>query len=165
MPFNLLKTYNQLLEVAHLSEMERRKSLQGIFKRDIEDNPNFSFRSKKVNPVKGEPIPMQTLFTHLTTVITDEATRKREFELQRSLRLHWVKHHIDEKKKEGMLVFSSNDGVGIRTYILDVQEKYVIVLAPYRNEQEYYLLTAYYLEGRNFEKLKNKYKRRLPETL
>jgi hypothetical protein len=108
---------------------------------------------------------MQTLFTHLTNVITDEATRKREFELQRSLPLHWVMHHIDENKKEDILVFSSNDGVGIRTYILDVVEKYVIVLAPYRNEQEYYLLTAYYLEGRNFEKLKNKYKRRLPVTL
>ncbi len=165
MPFNLLKTYNQLLELAYLSVSKRTKLLLDIFKRDIEDNSDFNFRNKKVNPVKGEPIPMQTLFTHLTTVITDDATRKREFELNRSLRLHWVKHHIDEKKKDNILVFSADDGVGIRTYILDEAEKYVIVLAPYRNQKEYYLLTAYYLEGRNVEKLKKKYKRRLPEIL
>src|SRR4051812_47794737 len=131
MPFNLLKIYNQQLEIIHLHYQARIRSLSSIFKRDFEDNPNLSFRGKKINPIKGEEIPMQTLFTHLTTEIVDKATRKREFEMQRSLRLHWIKYHLDEMKKAGMLVFSVEDPDGIRTYILDEVEKYVIVLAPY----------------------------------
>lgn len=107
---------------------------------------------------------MQTLFTHLTTFIDDKKERNRIFELQRSLRLHWIRYHLEEKKKENIKVFSVLDNDGIRTYILDEDEHYVIVLAPYRNFQEYYLLTAYYLEGRNFEKIKKKYQRRLPEV-
>lgn len=164
MPFNLLKTYNQLLEIVHLSEADRRKSLYAIFKRDFEDNPGLNFRGKKINPIKGKEPEMQTLFTHLTTVIDDKKERNRIFETQRSLRLHWIRHHLEEKKMENMKVFSVQDTDGIRTYILDEDEHYVIVLAPYRNFQEYYLLTAYHLEGRNFEKIKKKYQRRLPEV-
>lgn len=163
MPFNLLKTYNQLLEIAHMSEAERRKSLYAIFKRDFEDNPGLNFRGKKINPIKGKEPEMQTLFTHLTTVIDDKKERNRIFETQRSLRLHWIRYHLEEKK-ENIKVFSVHDPDGIRTYILDEDEHYVIVLAPYRNFQEYFLLTAYYLEGRNFEKIQKKYQRRLPEV-
>lgn len=47
MPTNLLKTYPQLLEIDHLNEYQRTLSLKGIFKRDIEDNPGFVFRTKK----------------------------------------------------------------------------------------------------------------------
>ncbi len=62
-----------------------------------------------------------------------------------------------------MLVFSVQDTDGIRTYILDEDEKYVIVLAPARSGKEYYLLTAYLLEGRNMDKIKKKYARKLPD--
>ncbi|MFN7911253.1 MAG: hypothetical protein ACK5QC_05480 [Bacteroidota bacterium] len=163
MAFNLLKKYNQLLELNAYSLHQCQETLKKIFARDIEQNGNFHFRGKKINPVKGEPIPMQTLFTHLTTVIIDQKTRKREYEPRRSERLHWLKHHVEEKKQAGMLVFSCKDPDGIRTYILDEEEAYVIILAPYRDGTEYYLLTAYYLNGRNPEKIKKKYKRRLLE--
>ena len=47
MPLNLLKKYPQLLELAHFNEKERADSLTRIFKRDIEDNLNFSFQKKQ----------------------------------------------------------------------------------------------------------------------
>lgn len=163
MPFNLLKKYNQLLDIAFLEEKARMKSLYGIFSRDIEENPTLNFKGKKINPIKGKEPEMQNLFRHLTTVIVDEKTRKRVFEMKRSERLHWVKFHLEEQKKEKMLVFSVQDTDGIRTYILDEDEKYVIVLAPDRTGKEYYLLTAYLLEGRNMDKIKKKYARKLPD--
>ena len=46
MPTNLLKIYPQLLELDHLNENQRNQSLKGVFKRDIEDNPIFTFRTK-----------------------------------------------------------------------------------------------------------------------
>lgn len=165
MPFNLLKTYNQLLELAFLPEHKRRESLYAIFKRDIIDNENFNFRDKKLFPVKANEPEMETLFTHLTGVIVDKKTRKREFEMKRCERLHWIKFLIEERKVDNVLVFSVEDGDGIRTYIFDVDESYVIVLAPKKPSEEnaeYYLLTAYKLEGRNVEKINNKYARRLP---
>lgn len=165
MPFNLTKIYNNLLELLHLSSFAKEKSLQGIFKRDIENNPNFSFRGKNIYPVKRQDdnLDMQTLFNHLTTHVTDKATNKREFEIRRSERLHWIKYHIEERKQEGVLIFSVEDSEGIRTYIFDQPENYVIILAPYRDQTAYYFLTAYYLEGRNGEKILKKYKRRLSE--
>lgn len=163
MALNLLKKYNQLLELSHLSEQTRIQSLQGIFSRDVVENNQFWFNCKQINPTKGNEPPMQILFKHLTTVITDKATRKREYEPRRSERLHWLRHHIDEKKAEGMLVFSCQDPDGIRTYIYDSDEAYVIILEPYRDGSEYYLLTAYFVEGRNTEKIKKKHKRKLPE--
>lgn len=163
MPLNLLKKYNQLLELAHLTEAARTQSLHGVFSRDVIENQMFWFNSKQINPTKGNEPPMQILFKHLTTVIVDKETRKREYEPRRSKRLHWLKHHIDEKKAQGMLVFSCEDPEGIRTYIYDSEEFYVIILEPYRDGSEYYLLTAYYLEGRNKDKIKKKYKRRLPD--
>lgn len=50
MPFNLLKKYPELLEILHLNEHQRKKSLMGVYKRDIEDNPNFKFREKQIYP-------------------------------------------------------------------------------------------------------------------
>jgi len=162
MPTNLLKIYPELLELAHLNEDERRRSLYGVFRRDIEDNPGFSFRTKRINPVKGEKDAMQILFKHLTTIIVDESTRKREFEMQRSRRLHWIRYHMEERKPDRILIFSVRERSCVRTYIYDEDQNYVIVLEPYRNEAEYYLITAYYLEGRNAEKIQRKYSKRLP---
>ena len=93
--FNQLKTYNELLELAQYSESQRNHALRGIFDRDIADNPNFTFRGKPIRPTKSDPTAMDTLFHHLTTEVVDEKTRKREYEAERSCRLHWIKHHID----------------------------------------------------------------------
>ena len=53
-----------------------------------------------------------------------------------------------------MAVLSVEEPVGKRTYIWDKDEDYIIVLEPLRNKEEYYLLTAYYMEGK--DKARNK---------
>ena len=108
---------------------------------------------------------MQILFKHLTTEIVDEKTRRREYEPARCKRLHWIKFHIDESRKDNMKIFSVIDPEGIRTYILDEDQNYVIILEPYRNSKEYYLITAYYLFDRNIKKIQKKYKRRLNDII
>lgn len=166
MPFNLLIRYNALLDFAGMNPHSRTKSLKGIFNRDVVNNPNLKFRNKPINPTtKDGEIPMETLFKHLTTEIVDTKTKAREFEYHRSVRLHWLKHHIDERKKDEMLVFSCKDKDGNRTYIYDKREFYVIILEPLRMKNEYYLLTAFHLRGRDAFKIESKYKRRMDELL
>lgn len=166
MPFNLLKKYNSLLELGAYNEYQRKQSLRAIFDRDFTKNLNLCFKQKPIQPTpKNGEIPMDTLFTHLTTVITDKATKQRTFEADRSMRLHWVKFHLEENKDEEILHFSVLEPEGIRTYIYDTAEKYVIVLEPLKKVNEYYLLTAYYLTGKDAKrnKILQKYKRRLNE--
>jgi len=168
MPLNLLKTYNQLLDIFSFSEFQRKQSLKSIFDRDITNNPNFVFQSKPINPTPADgQDAMERLFTHLTTVIIDKKTNKREFDMARSVRLHWIKHHIEERKKDNIFVFSVAEPDGTRTYIYDKDEKYVIVLEPMRKKDEYYLLSAYYIEGKDDarNKMIKKYKRKLPDVL
>ena len=120
MPTNLLKVYNQLLELNSLNESQRTASLKGVFNRDITNNANFSFRSKKLNPTPAEgQDTMERLFRHLTTVITDKETNKREYDPSRSVRLHWLRYHLEERKQTNMYVFSVEEPDGIRTYIWD----------------------------------------------
>ena len=168
MPLNLLKKYNDLLDIGAYNEFHRKESLQAIFDRDIAQNNNFKFNQKRIQPTPlDDEIKMSTLFTHLTTVITDYNTKQREFDIHRSVRLHWVKHHIDVKKHGDMLYFSVQEPQGNRTYIYDKAEKYVIVLEPLRKVDEYYLLTAYKLTGKDSKrnKILKKYRRRLNELL
>ena len=104
MPFNLLKKYPELLEILHLNEHQRKKSLMGVYKRDIEDNPNFKFREKQIYPIKSDgEADMGRQFTHLTCEEIQEIDEngnllpsKRVFEKDRSQRLHWINHHIKE---------------------------------------------------------------------
>ena len=74
-----------------------------------------------------------------------------------------IKFHIEESKQDNVKVFSVQEPDGIRTYIYDVDEQYVIVLEPLRNRDEYYMLTAYHLEGKDMarKKMDKKYKRRI----
>ncbi len=176
MPLNLLKTYPQFLELGHLNEHQRSQSLQGIFNRDIEGNLGLNFRTKTIRPIKGEEPAMVILFRHLTTEeieIEDENGKKypkRIFEMDRSQRLHWVRHHLEEKKKDNVEVFSVEERDQkkrkdiFRTYIYDVEQKYIIVLDPQRTQLDYYLVTAYHLNKDYGEKkIKKLLKRRLPE--
>jgi hypothetical protein len=170
MPLNLLKKYNQLLDISAMNEFQRKKSLKGVFDRDITNNSDFSFRTKQINPTPADgQDSMERLFTHLTTVITDKSSNKREFDMARSIRLHWIRYHIEERKTNNMYIFSIKEPFGIRTYIYDMDEKYVIVLEPMRDlkRNEYTLLTAYYEEGKDKErsKIMKKYQRRLPDVL
>lgn len=174
MSLNLLKKYPQLLELSYLSETQRTESLMRIFKRDIEDNVSFSFRKKQIRPViKDGQAPMQVLFHHLTTRrdkdVNGGDTKSRSFEMARSQRLHWIKHHTEEAAPVGVEIFSYEDRIDrkdvIRTYIYDSEQEYVIILEPYRNGLDYYLITAYYLSepGGKTQILKKK-KRKLAEV-
>lgn len=177
--FNLLKKYNDLLEVDMLSPMQRTTSLRGVFDRDIKNNNSFAFREKRIYPIPSEGMDkIDMLFTHLTTKVTDKETMHREYDRTRSIRIHWIKYHIEEQKKSEMLIFSTINGRDKRTYIYDRIEKYVIVLEPKEaqkkdeNEQEYtykyyYFLTAYKLEGKDEKrnKIESLYRRRCTELL
>lgn len=176
MAINLLKTYAQLLELGHLEEHQRKESLQRIFKRDIEENPGLNFRTKTIRPVKGEEPEMVLLFRHLTTEEIDVEDKngkkfpKRIFEMDRSQRLHWVRYHLEERKKENVEVFSVEERDQkkrkdiIRTYIYDTEQNYIIVLDPQRTQKDYYLLTAYYLNKDYGEKkIRKLMKRKLAE--
>jgi hypothetical protein len=173
---NILKKYPELLELAYLSESERTKSLKGIFERDIENDPNLNFRKKKIYPIKGEEPAMQLLFNHLTREEIEEEdkngrkVKRRVFDMHRSQRLHWVKFHIEEKKKDKVEIFSTEErsrGKTVqRTYIYDVTEKYVVVLEPQRTKNDYYLLTAFYLyKSFGVKQIKQKLKNKLNEIL
>ncbi len=167
MALNLLKIYNQLLELFG-TEAQNISSLKGVFNRDFM-NQEVVFNDKKVYPTPrhdGE-IPMDTLFRHLTTEVIDKKTKERAFEMHRSLRLHWVKHHLLQKKKDNMMLFSVKEPEGNRTYYYDKDEQYVVVLEPLRNGEAYYLLTAFNVRGRDGQrnKIDKKYKRRLSDVL
>ncbi len=169
MPFNLLKEYNDLLELVSLTEQDRIKSLLGIFNRDIRNNTHFYFNGKPIHPTPstdGEDA-MGTLFNHLTRKTVNQETNSREFDMKRSERLHWIKFHIDGRSPEKLLRFSVKEPkYGIRTYVYDNDEKYVIILEPKTNKttgyEYYYLLTAYLLEGKDKmrDKIIKKYERR-----
>ena len=120
---------------------------------------------------------MVLLFRHLTTEEIEEANehtgktyKKRYFEMDRSRRLHWIKFHLEEKKKENIEIFSVEERDQkkrqniMRTYIYDVDQKYIIVLDPQRTGKDYYLITAFYLNKEYGEKkIRKLFKNRLGE--
>ncbi|RDI11959.1 hypothetical protein [Flavobacterium sp. AG291] len=168
MPLNLLKNYNQLLDIAGLSHAQRIVSLKGVFGRDVIDNKNFTFLNKKITPTPEDGvIEMETLFRHLTTVVVDPQTKQRDFDIHRSQRLHWLKYHLEQRKVNNVICFTVKEPEGYRTYIYDIDEKYVIVLEPKYNNTIYFLLTAYHLRGRDAQrdKMLKKYKRRIDGIL
>lgn len=175
--FNLTKKYPELLDLAHYpNENQRNEVLKAIYKRDIEDNPSFKFREKRIYPIKDDgAFEMARELMHLTCKeVEEEGVKHRVFDIHRSRRLHWIKPHIDETTGEAnMEVFSvmerdqkSRKDI-TRTYIYNKPQKYVIVLEPQmRCGNAYYLLTAYYLDEDYGEKLmKKKMKKRLPTVL
>mgnify|MGYP000168437366 CR=1 FL=1 len=164
MTFNLTKKYNDLLDIMGLPEVQRIESLRRIFNRDIQNNPHFTFNNKPIYPTPREngSIAMENLFNHLTRKEVNKEIHHREFDMSRSQRLHWIRHHTEQHKQNNMLYFSVAEPHHLRTYIYDMDEKYVIVLEPQRNGAAYYLLTAYHLEGKDAakDKIINKYNRR-----
>ncbi len=178
MPLNLLKRYPELLELAHLNENARWKSLRGIFDRDITNNESFSYEGRKIYPIKADGmIDMEREFSHLTTESVEDSDSKskpRVYDAFRSERLHWIKPHIEKRINDSEIeVFSVVERdkakrVDVkRTYIYNKTRKYVIVLEPQtRNGRAYYLLTAYYLNKAYGEKaIKKKMKKKLEEVL
>ena len=175
--FNLTKEYPELLDLAHYpNEKQRDEVLKAIYERDIEDNPFFKFREKRIYPIKDDgAVEMARELMHLTRKeVEEEGVKHRVFDIQRSRRLHWIKPHMEESTGEANIeVFSvverdqKNRKDIARTYIYNKFQKYVIVLEPQiRSGNAYYLLTAYYLDEDYGEKMmKKKMKKRLQEVL
>ena len=181
MPFNKLKKYPELLDLSGLDERARKASLQGIFDRDIADNPDFRFRGKRIYPIKSDGnVDMDRELMHLTTEEIEDvdeqgkAFKRRVYDRYRSERLHWIKPHVEEKVTDSdIVVFSVSERNQrkrmnvARTYIYNKTRKYVIVLEPQiRNGEAYYLLTAYCLNKEYGEKqMKKKLAAKMDEVL
>jgi hypothetical protein len=176
MAFNLIKNYNELLEIVHLSEPKRLESLRRIFDRDFTNNEGFNFRTKLIRPYKNDGAPnLDTIFFHLTheasyKVEDGKTIKSRDIlEYGRSQRLHWVRNHIEEKNSGNVEVFSYTDRVDgkdkIRTYLYDVVEEYIIILEPLNACNDYYLISAYPLTKAKggIKQIKNKSRNRLPD--
>ena len=98
----------------------------------------------------------EALFDHLTTREIDKQTRKRDFCYVRSERLHWIKYHVEENKKNFMLIFPDIDDGKQKMYIIDIVESYIIILQEFYNGKFYHLLTAHKLSKKNLKKFMNK---------
>jgi len=154
MPLNLTKRYPHLLELAGMSARERTRSLRLVFDRDITNNDQFSFRSKRIYPIKTDgQIDMDREFLHLTTneELAADGVSHRIYDRFRSERLHWIRTHIEERTADDLIIFSIEErnpkkrANETRVYIYNEGQKYIIVLEPQRKGQAYFLLTAYYL--------------------
>lgn len=166
MPLNKLRIYNELLDIASLNPHQRDITLRGIFNRDFVDigTDYVKFKNKNIYPTPNDgAIPIETLFCHLTKEMTDKVTRTRCFDYHRSIRLHWVKYHLNENKKNNMYFFSVQEPEGIRTYYYDKDENYVLVLEPLKKVDGYYLLSAHLIRGKDAlrDKIMKKYQRKL----
>lgn len=159
MPSNLLKIYNKHLEMLYGSMAQNIASLRAVFNRDF-SGANFLFKDHPIKPTTAEngEDSMDRLFRHLTTVIVDQATKHREFEVERSIRIHWIKHLIMNWHNNNIVIFKIPDEN--RIYLLDKNEKYVIVFEPLRNGTAVFLLTAYKLEPSRYKNLMRKYEKR-----
>ncbi len=170
MALNQIKKYPELLEIIHMTPYQRKISLRKIFDRDVTFNEDFTFRAKQIRPTKkdGGDTSLDTVFNHLTTeeseVVEDDGSKRkgREFEKDRSQRLHWLRPHVDGKIDAKIRVFSVSERDQrkrkdvIRTYIYNTDEKYVIVMEPQRSNTDYYLLAAYYLNKKYASKQMSK---------
>ncbi len=175
MPHNYIKKYPDLLELSHFNERDRKESLRAIFDRDVTFNNSFKFIKKQIRPTKldGEP-DLSNVFNHLISedfYFEDEngkTVKRRELEIDRSKRLHWIKVHIETKTNCKIEVFSVEERDKrkrknvIRTYLLNIKKKYVIVLEPQKSGLDYFLITAYYLnKGYGLKQLKKKMKKKM----
>ena len=174
MPLNLLKKYPDLLDVVSLAGEVLKASLRRIFNRDIVENTTFSFRGKKIFPIKADgELDLQREFLHLTTHVEQEenGTEQRYFDRFRSERLHWIRPHAEEMISDSNIeVFSLEERdfkkrqTIVRTYVYNTTRKYVVVFEPQRNGTAYYLLTAYYLDKPYGEKqMQKRLKQKLNE--
>jgi hypothetical protein len=175
---NLIVKYSKLLEIMHLNEFDRKESLRSIFNRDIQENADLKFLEKVIRPLKidGQP-SMETLFNHLIKEEIEEpdengnVIKKRIFEKDRSMRLHWVRFHLDKNKTENVEIFSVIERDQkkrkdvTRTYVYDLEQEYVVVLEPQNSAKDYYLLTAYHLnKDWSPKSMKKKMKNKLPDV-
>jgi hypothetical protein len=160
MATNLLKKYNQVLELLYRNDYENIVSIKNVFYRDFNTEKPLVFNAKIIQPTPADgEDKIERLFNHLTRKELDYATKKREFDSERAIRIHWIKHHfLNYKMLNHIISFIVPDEN--RVYLLDKNENYVIVLEPLRKIEAYYLLTAYKLLPSNYQKIMKKLEKR-----
>ena len=160
MPTNLLKIYNQVLELLYRTDYENIASIKNVFYRDFNVDRPLVFNAKTIQPTPADgEDKIERLFNHLTRKELDSKTKKREFDSERAIRIHWIKHHfLNCAALDHIISFIVEDEK--RVYILDKREKYVIILEPLRQINAYYLLTAYKLLPSNYQKIMKKFEKR-----
>ena len=160
MATNLLKKYNQLLELLYSNHYDNLNSIKNVFYRDFNINKPLVFRNKTIQPTPADgEDKIERLFNHLTRKEVDFSIKKREFDSERAIRIHWIKHHLTNiVNLNKLIVFKIIDEN--RVYILDKTEKYVIILEPLRQQESYYLLSAYRLLPSNYQKIMKKFEKR-----
>ncbi len=158
MPLNLIKLYNALLDIDFLSEQARNTSLRAIFDRDFRNQNAPLLDGQPVYPVPSDPNALDQLFSHLTTHESPPQSRRRQYEAERSRRLHWVRCHIEATISVPLTIFETDEKGPKRVYVLNEAERYVIVLEPLR-KGGYYLLTAYPLKDDSYRKMMRSYER------
>ncbi len=119
---------------------------------DKYEDPSLDNNEEKA---KRYAIDVLQLFGHLTSTDFEEDNIKhRQYDLERSRRLHWVRTHIEENTGEtakSIVVFSAEYRNGkkrktvFRTYIWNRKKRYVVILEPYKTNH-YLLITAYYIK-------------------
>lgn len=160
MPTNLLKTYNQVLELLYRSDYENITSIKNVFYRDFNIDKPLIFNAKPIQPTPADgEDKIERLFNHLTRKELDSKTKKREFDSERAIRIHWIKHHfLNCTALNHIISFIVEDEK--RVYLLDKTQKYVIILEPLRQIDAYYLLSAYKLLPSNYQKIMKKLEKR-----
>ncbi len=160
MATNLLKQYNQLLELLYNNHFDNVQSIKKVFYRDFNIDKPLIFNNKKIQPTTADgEDKIERLFNHLTRKELDNATKKREFDSERAIRIHWIKHHLlNIEKLKNLISFKIIDEN--RVYLLDKTEKYVIILEPLRQQEAFYLLSAYRLLPSNYQKIMKKFEKR-----
>lgn len=169
MMFNQNKMYPELLDIISYSPNARMEVLRKIYERDIQENDKFKFRGVQIFPVKSDgKDEMDRSFRHLTTREFEKYDEEgkyigkgREFDMDRSRRLHWVLFHVLESKPDVIDIFTivkrdqKKRRDVKRIYIFDEYQKYVIIMER-QGSNRLFLLTAYYLnEEYGFNEMKN----------
>ena len=160
MPFNLLKKYPEATGNPAFGETRaQRLHYIGCIAGTSKTTKRSSFREKRVYPIKSDgEIDMQREFMHLTTTDDKGSGRrcdeKRVFEPDRFPRLHWIRHHIEERTSHVLEIFSCEERDMkhqkniYRTYVYDMAGMW----SSSNHSNGYYLLTAYYLNMPGGEK-------------
>lgn len=157
MAANLLKKYNETLDFLYPKEMENQKSFRKVFDRDFIQSGDNKFNGFLVKPRPNDKMDaIEQLYWHLTTKITDEKNKSRSFDNERTIRIHWIRFHLSNDLPENFIYRDLNEN---RIYIIDKNEKYVIILDTSRDNSAYYLITAYKLGSSSFTKIMKRFKR------
>ncbi len=163
-PTNLNKEFDEFLDIIGKSPDDAMASLRLIFNRDMINFPCKEFNGR-VMVYTRDPLDAERQLNHL---VKKKINGERKYiDNERAKRLHWVKYFLENAlKRNKYWVFSyKHPKEGIRTYIYHKNLKFIVILEPNIDKNEYYLITAYYVLGTGIEDIKDLYAQKLPNII